>query len=647
MNGNYLIIGTAGHVDHGKTMLIQALTGINTDRLKEERDRGISIELGFAYLTLPDGRKAGIVDVPGHEKFVRQMVAGAAGMDIVLLIVAADEGVMPQTREHLDILNLLQIEKGIVVLTKIDLVDKEWLTLVEADIRENLKESPLANAPFCRVSSVTGEGIPELRQAIVEVVATAETGKKNLPARMPIDRVFSLQGFGTVVTGTLYSGLLEKGQDVLLGPGEIPVKIRSIQVHGEQVTQATAGQRAAINISNLSVKDIKRGSNLVVPGHYQAGQVLDVELYNLAGARRAIKQRQRIHFHLGTAETTGRIHLLEQEELLPGKKALAQIILEEPLVATYGDRFVVRYYSPVITIGGGKVLGVAAAKRKRFKEKAIADLRLLAEGRKHELIALELKYPLTREELKKACDAGRDEINQVLHELEAAGRLISLSAEGSDYFWLKEAALAWGNKASAEAARFQKQFPLRGGINREELKKKLGMAIPLKNWQLLLEWAASNGFLRLTGNQVEALPEIPLPENIRKVLETLKALWDKAGLNPPAWQEGMKACGLNPANKSGKTQGGGQEKFQEMAAYLVAKGFWLKIGENYLAATTVARAKNLLEQYLREQQKVTVGEARDLWQTSRKFALPLLEYFDAIRFTKRQGDVRILADPSP
>ncbi len=223
MNRDYLIIGSAGHVDHGKTQLVQALTGVNTDRLKEERERGISIELGFTYLTLPDGRKAGIVDVPGHEKFVRQMVAGAAGMDIVLLVVAADEGVMPQTREHLDILNLLQINQGIVVLTKIDLVDQEWLALVEEDVREYLKESPLAKAPFCRVSSVTGEGLPELLEAISLAAANAETGKRDLPARMPIDRVFSIQGFGTVVTGTLYGGFLEKGHDVLLQPGAIPV----------------------------------------------------------------------------------------------------------------------------------------------------------------------------------------------------------------------------------------------------------------------------------------------------------------------------------------------------------------------------------------------------------------------------------------
>ncbi|HHV63475.1 MAG TPA: selenocysteine-specific translation elongation factor [Peptococcaceae bacterium] len=645
MSNNYLLIGTAGHVDHGKTQLIQALTGINTDRLKEEKERGISIELGFAYLTLPDGRKAGIVDVPGHEKFVRQMVAGATGMDVVLLVVAADEGVMPQTREHLDILNLLHIDKGIVVITKIDLVDQEWLSLVEEELRKELSGSTLANAPFCKVSSLTGEGIPELLQTIVTILTKGERDRKNLPARMPIDRVFSIQGFGTVVTGTLYSGYLEKGQEVMLEPGGKLAKIRNIQVHGEQVARASAGQRAAINISNLAVKDIKRGSNLVLPGYYQVGQVLDVELTNIAREKRGIKQRQRIHFHLGTAETIGRIHLLTKEELLPGENALAQIILEEPLVAAYGDRFVIRYYSPVITIGGGRVLGIAPVKRKRFKEKDISDLRLLAEGRKQELIALELKYPLTREEIRKACGAGEEEVKHVLNELAAAGRLISLKGEGSEYYWLKEAALAWGKKVSAEVARFQELFPLRGGINREELKRKLGMEIPLKNWQLSLDWAANNGFLRLTGNLVEALPEIPLPESIRKELESLMDLWEKGGLNPPAWEEGMKACGLKPENKPGKNQSGGQEKFQEMAAYLVAKGFWLKIGENYLSSTAVARAKSILEQYLREQGKVTVGEARDLWQTSRKFALPLLEYFDAIHFTKRQGDVRVLAVP--
>lgn len=630
MNVKNLLIGTAGHVDHGKSLLIQALTGIDTDRLKEEKERGISIELGFAYLTLPDGKKAGIVDVPGHEKFVRQMLAGTSGMDVVLMIIAADEGVMPQTLEHLHILNLLQINKGIVVLTKIDLVDEEWLSMIEQDIKEKLKGSFLEKAPFCKVSSTTGEGIPGLLQTIAKVLERTEARRTDFPARMPIDRVFSVQGFGTVVTGTLSSGVLQKGQEVMIEPEGLISKIRNIQVHGDQAPEACAGQRAAFNLSGLGVNDIKRGAVLVAPGHFHTGQIIDVEIINLASEERNIVQRQRIHFHIGTAEKLGRIHLLAQDELKPGETGLAQIILEEPVLAAAGDRFVIRYYSPATTIGGGAVLGIAPYKRKRFKANVLEELRLKAEGSSRDVILKELRKPLLLNDLIKITGLGKEETEQVLAALQRDSAIVTITEEGITLLWLRDAAKKWGEKVSGEAAEFEKRNPLRGGIGREELRKTMSTDISLKHWQLILEWGVKNHFFRIAGNYIQALPEVKLPEEIQKQVDCLLHRWEQAGLNPPDWKESAIACGI-PV-----------EKLHEYAIYLTTKGLWQRVGEYYFDSMAITKAKEAIQELIKEKGMITAAEARDYWQTSRKYAIPLLEHFDSIRITKRKGDGRVL-----
>jgi len=630
MKENYFLIGTAGHVDHGKTQLIQALTGISTDRLKEEKERGISIELGFAYLNLPDGRKAGIVDVPGHERFIRQMLAGASGMDVVLLVVAADEGFMPQTQEHLDILNLLKLEQGIIVITKIDLVDPEWLAMVEQDIKEKLIGSFLEDAPCCKVSSVTGEGIDDLTQTIFQVLDKAEHRRTDLAARMPIDRVFTIQGFGTVVTGTLNSGSFQKGQDVAIEPGGRLAKIRSIQVHGDSVTKVLAGQRAAINLSGLAVDDVEKGSNLVEPHHFQTGQIVDIELYNLAGEKRAIKQRQRIHFHLGTAEVVGRIHLLNQEELLPGKTCYAQVILESPVLAVPGDRFVIRYYSPVTTIGGGTVLGITNIKRKRFREIAIEELRVKAEGSIPEQIKKELVNPVTLKELEKSTNMGTDDLIEVLDHLERTGEVIVLAEEATSIYWVRDAAEKWAARASETVRQYQKNYPLKGGIGREELKKKLETNMALKRWQTVLDWGAQHSYYRVSGNMIEALPEIKLPEEIERRVNCLIARWEQAGINPPEVKEAIIHCRIP------------EDKFEEYAAYLTKKGHWIRVGDYFFALAALEKAKDTLKQLLLEKGQASVAEARDLWQTSRKYAVPILEYFDSIKFTRREDLVRKL-----
>ncbi|NLI92888.1 MAG: selenocysteine-specific translation elongation factor [Peptococcaceae bacterium] len=630
MRQKYLLIGTAGHVDHGKTQLIQALTGISTDRLKEEQERGISIELGFAHFDLPGGKRVGIVDVPGHERFIRQMLAGASGMDVVLFVVAADEGVMPQTQEHLDILNLLEMKNGIVVITKIDLVDEEWLTMIEQDIREKLKGSFLEKASVCRVSSVTREGIPELIQTINEVLERSESRRIDLPARMPIDRIFTVQGFGTVATGTLHNGSLQKGQDVAIEPGGQVAKVRNIQVHGDPVNEVYAGQRVAINLGGLAVNDIRRGMNVVVPGRFAVGHIVDVELTNIPKEQRDIIQRQRIHFYLGTAECLGRIHLLDRDSLLPGETCLAQMILEEPVLAAFGDRFVIRYYSPVTTIGGGIVLGLAASKRKRFREDVVEELRMKARGSSRDLIRKELILPVPVKEIATKTGLGEEQIQITLEELERDSELVILSEANANLYWLSQSAHEWGDIISAEAEKFQKQYPLRGGIGREELRNKLKMNVTPKHWQSVLEWEAKHQYIKITGNLVESLPEIKLPEKIQTQLNCLLKQWNDSGINPPEYKEAAGLCGVSG------------ERFEEFAGYLTAKALWIKAGEYYFSVEALEKAKKELKEYLEEKGQVTVSEARDLWQTSRKYAVPLLEYFDSIRFTKRKELVRRL-----
>lgn len=632
MDDKYLIIGTAGHVDHGKSQLIKALTGISTDRLKEEKERGMSIELGFAYLTLPDGRKAGIIDVPGHEKFIRQMLAGASGMDVVLLVIAADEGVMPQTVEHLSILNLLGITNGIVVLTKIDLVDEEWLRMIEEDIREKLAETSFAEVPICRVSSVSGEGIPGLLQEITKIVDKAESRNVNALFRMPVDRAFSIQGFGTVVTGTLKSGTVQKGQEIYLEPGKVQTKIRNIQVHNEQVDKAYAGQRAAINISGLAVDEVAKGSVLVENDEFPVGQILDITLTNLFSNQKPLEHRQRVHFYLGTAQIIGTIHLLDREQLLPGDECLAQILLEESVVAVKGDRFVLRFFSPVTTIGGGTVISIASNKRKRFKETNLNELKLRAQGKPAELLTANLLYPLNETEIVKKLGIEKEIIMNELKRMIDENQIIVLSEEGQNIYWNANEAAKFKNRITNLISEHQKKYPLRNGIGREELKNKLLFKSTTRRWQTILEWLAKNREVILGEGVVQSTQPVQLPPAINKNIQCLVNLWQKADLNPPSLAEGSKTCQIN------------EKEILEYASYLCSKQSWQKIGDYYFNSNSVRQAQEKLVAYLKKHNRITAADARDLWKTSRKYALPLLEYFDSVYLTKREDNYRYLFD---
>lgn len=630
MNDRYYLIGTAGHVDHGKTELIRALTGIETDRLKEEKQRGISIELGFASLKLASGREVGIIDVPGHERFIRQMLAGATGMDGVLLVIAADEGIMPQTREHLDILTLLGVSQGIVVINKVDLVDDEWLELLQEEVREGLKGTIFENAPLYLVSAHTGEGITKLKTGIDQLITEAESKVATGPIRLPIDRVFSIQGFGTVVTGTLHNGTIRLGQEVAVEPGHLLSKVRSLQVHNEKVEKAFAGQRVAINLSGVNVEEVEKGAEVISPGAYPVGNILDIKLKNLSSTDKSITQRQRVRFHIGTVEALGRVHLLEHEELLPGEEGYAQILLEVPVVAAAEDRFVIRFYSPAFTIGGGKILGVAEYKRKRFKESELEQLKIKDQGDPLVLLERGLNEPHTIEELAASFHWPQTEIQKGLQQLEESGRVELWKEENNLLYWAHEDSQEWHAKLNEIVLAYQKEFPLRGGISREELKVKLGVKWTQRRWQYILEAGADKGLYSLWGSKVRSIDKIQLPDAVLQKINGLKRRWQNAGLTPPELEAGAQECGILKGDS------------QEYANYLVEQGEWILTSGIYFNHGAVDSAQRTLVELLKQKKEATVGDVRELWGTSRKYTVPLLEYFDQQKITKRQGDKRVL-----
>jgi len=629
MNEKYYLVGTAGHVDHGKTELIRALSGIETDRLKEEKQRGISIELGFAHMTLPSGRRVGIVDVPGHERFVRQMLAGATGLDVVLLVVAADEGIMPQTREHLDILTLLEIPRGIVVLTKIDLVDQEWQELVEEEIREELRDTVFNAAPICPVSALTGMGLPQLVQTIEQQLDEVESKPVVGPVLMPIDRVFSIQGFGTVVTGTLHTGILELGQEIVVEPGHLVTKVRSLQVHGGKEQVAYAGQRVAVNLAGVDVDEVSRGANLATPRAFKVGNILDIKVRNLSSTGKSLVQRQRVRFHHGTVEILGRLHLLESNEIPPNSEGYAQIILESLVMASAGDRFVIRSYSPAHTIAGGKVLGLAEFKYKRFKDKVLALMCLKDEGNPLDLIEREIFEPKSLAELEQSSHLATGELISLLQQLADSKRAELWPVDGGYLYWAAGAAERWRSKLIGTVKAYQKEFPLRSGLGREELKTRLSVSWPRQRWQNIVEEGALRSYYKLVGNKVQLAEGITMAEPMVKRLNCLTKRWLEFGLNPPEPESLARECGIVPAEVA------------EYVQYLCDQGEWVSANGFYFSSGAVEKARKQLLTELERQTEVSVAEVRDLWGVSRKYAVPLLEYFDQQKVTRRKGDMRV------
>ena len=469
-----IIIGTAGHIDHGKTTLIKALTGRNTDRWEEEQRRGITIDLGFTYFDLPGGDRAGIIDVPGHEKFINNMVAGVVGMDLVLLVIAADEGIMPQTREHMDILGLLGIKKSILVINKCDLVDEEWLELVEEEIQEELEGTFLEGAPVVKVSAATGQGLDELTDTIQQLMSDEVVAKdtQTIP-RLPIDRAFTLSGFGTIITGTLISGTITREDVLEMYPIGKECKIRNIQVHGQNQDKCYAGQRVAINLSNVKKKEIRRGCVLAPKNSMKNTDLLDVKLKVLEDSMRILTNHERLHLYTGTSEILCRAVLLDKEQIGPGEEGLVQLRLEEEIAVKRGDRFVVRFYSPMETIGGGIVLEPNPVRKKRFDAQAIEELKKKESGSLGDVMELQIKEHgdtmITLAELAKVMAHSVDELKEYLEELEESGTIFVFPMKKDTYLWHRDSEFAVRQKIEETLQKYHSEHPYRYGMKKAEI----------------------------------------------------------------------------------------------------------------------------------------------------------------------------------
>lgn len=623
-----LIIGTAGHVDHGKTALIRALTGVDTDRLKEEKERGISIELGFASLRLPSGARAGIVDVPGHERFIRQMLAGVGGIDMVLLVVAADEGVMPQTREHMDIVGLLRITRGVVALTKVDLVDADWLDLVREELAEYLQTTTLAEAKIMPVSSVTGEGMDQLLLEMDRVAALIPEREALGPPRLPVDRVFSITGFGTVVTGTLVSGRLTTGDTVEILPAGLPSKVRSLQVHNRKVDEASAGQRVAVNLTGLDVDDVARGSVLAFPGTLKSAYRLDVHLSLLPKTAHQLKNRTRLRVHLGTAEILGRIRLLDRDEFKAGEEGYAQLELDSPVAAARGDRFVLRSYSPMHTIGGGTVVENMTPRYRRFRPEVLQQIATREHGTPAQMLAQHLaglKVPVGAGDLAAVTGLADDVTGETLAGLINEGEVVALDGQ----FLAMARFTSLVDNMTAKLAVYQAAYPLREGMPREELRSRVFTAWSAKPFGAMLEEVARREVV-VNGAKAVHLPGFVSGAGMQETVDHAAGLFKRGGFLPPAWSDVVRELNL------------GEEYGIELLQFLLREKVLVKIADDvYWHQEPLSSARAQVLAYLKEKGEITVGGLRDLLGTSRRFALPLLEYFDRERVTRRVGDIRV------
>jgi selenocysteine-specific elongation factor len=630
----HVVVGTAGHIDHGKTSLVKALTGTDTDRLPEEKARGITIDLGFAFLEEPDGLVIEIVDVPGHERFVRNMLAGAGGIDLALLVVAADEGVMPQTREHLAICQLLRIKSGLVVLSKADLAEADWLDLVSDDVRRAVAGTFLAESPIVPVSVKTGAGLTELRALLAQLARGVPAKDPDRTARLPIDRVFTVKGFGTVVTGTLVAGRLAVDDRIEVYPRGVQSKVRGLQVHGRPVSQAAAGQRTAVNLQGVERAAIERGDVLAPAGTLVPTLLLDGTLELLEDAPRAVKTRDRVRFHVGTQEVMARVLLVDRPALQPGATAYARFRLEAPVVALPGDRFVVRSYSPIVTIGGGSILDIAPPRFKRRGPALAAHLTLLASAGPPEVLEEHLKQAgvggARAGDLRARTPFGSEQLRQLLERLQESGRVLAVDRE---WYLHREASDRLRSQTLAVLQAFHAENPLRAGISREELRSRVGQAQERVFAQLLTA-LETDGVVRSERDQVRlASHVIRLSPDQERVVKGLAADFRRAGAAPPSPEEALARHGVN-----------GNEKHQ-LFQVLVADRTLLRVRESLFFHAEVLRSvQEQLVTLLRQKKEIGPADFKDLFGVSRKYAIPLMEYFDAQRVTVRVGERRILRE---
>jgi selenocysteine-specific elongation factor len=627
------VLGTAGHVDHGKSALVEALTGSHPDRLREEREREMTIDLGFAWTTLPDGTEVGIIDVPGHRDFIDNMLAGVGGFDAALLVVAADEGVMPQTREHLAILDLLEIPRILVVLTKIDLVqDPEWAALIEEDVRRALAPTAFAGAAILRASSKTGQGLDPLRSALLDLLRETRPRRDIGTPRLSVDRSFVMTGFGTVVTGTLIDGSLSLGDEVVILPGEKRGRIRGLQTHRKTVERAVPGSRVAVNVAGIDSREIRRGQVLSLPGKLAPTTLLDAYIRVIDDAPVAVRHNQSVKIHLGAADVLARARVLQAEEIAPGDQGWLQILLGEPVVAIAPDRFILRRPTPSATLGGGMIVVPHPARIHRRRDaRVVAHLEQLRAGTDEERAVLELVAagPATASELQDASASLETGPRRALDELISTGRVRRLAAPfaGSQGGELYVDPVAWADlrrQAGEILDSYHAAYPLREGMPREEFRSRLG--IETRRMELIVAGLAAEADLVVRGSRLARAGFEPRlsPQDVANLAQ-LRLRYESSPASPPAIRESRQAVG------------------DELWALLVARGEFIEVSDD--VAFDAATYHRLVEETvagLADAGEVSVAEVRDRYGTSRKYALALLEHLDVIGVTIRQGDVRRL-----
>ncbi len=619
---SFYIVGTAGHIDHGKSSLVKALTGVDPDRFAEEKRRGMTIDLGFAHLPLPSGNEIGFVDVPGHEKFIRNMLAGAAGIDVVILVVAADEGIMPQTQEHFEILNLLGVKTGLIALTKVDLVeDAIWLELIETELREELKNSFLADAPIIRFSAKTGQGKEELIKALDNAVKQAEPKKTNLPARFPVDWVFSKPGFGTVVRGTLWEGEVYVDQQLLLLPQNEIIRVRGIQSFGQSLNKGIAGQRLALNLASITKQRLKRGDVLVEPGFYRPTSTIDSQLTLLPKAAK-LRQGEEVLFYHGTKETTAKVRLLETDEARPGATYLAQFRLTEPLVARRGDHFIIRRTSPLRTIGGGSIINPYPPPRHRFHQEVISLLDLLskADDKTYCLEIIREKGIMEKSELNYYLVDSKEKIEEVIKSLLNEGKILTVG----HFLIFVDEFNAKLNTLLTLLEENQKKNPANPYLSKESLRSSLKIAKPVM--EKIIKKLEGEGKIEVSEEKIKLKKE----EGMSEIRTKVEEIFLKNPFSPPSPQE---VAAMFPAK---------QKEAEQMVYRLIYEKILIKIGTCYFHRQAIEKAKILIGEAIKKRGPLTPSEIKELLSSTRKFVIPLLEYLDRQRFTRRVGEKRDL-----
>ncbi len=629
----YTILGTAGHIDHGKSTLVKALTGTDPDRLKEEKERGITLDLGFASLDLPSGNRLGIVDVPGHEGLIKNMLAGVGGIDIVMLVIAADEGIMPQTREHLAICNLLHVKKGLIALTKMDAAEKDWLALVQEEVREYVQGTFLEKAPIVPVSAKTGENLETLKQELDKLAKEVEPKSSNGVLRLPIDRVFTMKGFGTVITGTLLSGTISQDQEVDILPKGTTTKVRGIQSHNQAAQRAVAGQRTAVNLQGIEKDQISRGDTIVTKGFFTTTRNVDCSLSMLKQATRGIKTGTRIRFYNNTQESIGRAALVGTNELNPGDEGYVQFRLEQPVLIQQGDRFIIRFYSPMETLGGGMVLDPHPRRHKtKTMEESVKNLTVLEKGSLEERLAI-LIAGKALAGMEEAAIIG----SVAADKPEIAGALAALAQKKAivrvDNLYVHSGQLAILEKKVLDLiAQYHKANSLKPGIDKEEVKGLLKARLHPRALTMAIDGLVRKKQVETEGSKLKLpgfKPAVGKDQGLYKdkIVEAIK----KGGSQPPVREEFPALFGITDRDA------------KDLLKLLADEGRVVRINDSlYLDKAVLEAIKADLLKHLSEKKEIIVAEFRDIVKTSRKFAVPILEYFDSQKLTQRVGDKRVL-----